>query len=61
MQGRTVIAVAHRLATLNGFDRIVVLQDGRVVDDGAPEILANRPGPYQDLRRLQGLQFAEAS
>jgi ATP-binding cassette subfamily B protein len=48
MRGRTVIAVAHRLATLSGFDRIVVMEKGRVADDGAPRQLAHRPGPYRE-------------
>ncbi|GGG44200.1 ABC transporter ATP-binding protein [Caldovatus sediminis] len=61
MEGRTVIAVAHRLATLGGFDRIVVMHDGRVVDDGAPELLARRSGPYRELLRLQTFQLAEAA
>ena len=37
MRGRTVIAIAHRLATLHGFDRIVTLDGGRIVSDGPPE------------------------
>jgi len=49
MEGRTVIAIAHRLSTLRNFDRIVVMDAGRVVDDGPPNVLANRPGPYRDL------------
>ena len=49
MRGRTVIAIAHRLATLRGFDRIVVLGDGRVMQDGAPDELARREGPYRQL------------
>jgi ATP-binding cassette subfamily B protein len=53
MQGRTVIAVAHRLSTLRNFDRIVVMDGGRVVDDGSPEELAHRPGPYRELLRKQ--------
>lgn len=55
MQGRTVIAVAHRLSTLKNFDRIVVMDGGRVVDDGPPDVLANRPGPYRDLLRSQNM------
>jgi ATP-binding cassette subfamily B protein len=51
MQGRTVIAVAHRLATLSNFDRIVVMEGGQVVQDGSPEMLVRRPGPYQDMVR----------
>jgi ATP-binding cassette subfamily B protein len=53
MRGRTVIAIAHRLSTLRGFDRIVVMDAGRVIDDGSPLALAHRPGPYRDLLRRQ--------
>jgi ATP-binding cassette subfamily B protein len=56
--GRTVIAVAHRLSTLRNFDRIVVMQDGRIVDQGSPNNLARRPGPYRDLLRHQGSALA---
>lgn len=49
MRGRTVIAIAHRLATLRGFDRIVVLGDGHVIQDGTPDDLARREGPYRQL------------
>ncbi|HEV2264660.1 MAG TPA: ABC transporter ATP-binding protein [Stellaceae bacterium] len=49
MRGRTVIAIAHRLATLRGFDRIVVLGEGRVVQDGTPHDLSRRDGAYRDL------------
>ena len=55
MQGRTVIAIAHRLATLKSFDRIIVMDRGRIVDDGSPGVLAARPGPYRDLLRKQQL------
>ena len=40
MQGRTVIAIAHRLSTLQSFDRIIVMDHGRIVDDGSPRELA---------------------
>ncbi len=53
MEGRTVIAIAHRLSTLRNFDRIVVMAHGQVVDDGTPLELAHRPGPYRDLLRKQ--------
>jgi ATP-binding cassette, subfamily B, bacterial len=53
MRGRTVIAIAHRLSTLQSFDRIIVLDLGRVIDDGPPPQLALRPGPYRDLLRQQ--------
>jgi ATP-binding cassette subfamily B protein len=44
MHGRTVIAVAHRLATVAGFDRVVVLQAGRICEDGRPDELRTREG-----------------
>ncbi|MDR3536433.1 MAG: ABC transporter ATP-binding protein [Acetobacteraceae bacterium] len=53
MAGRTVIAIAHRLSTLQRFDRIIVMDQGRIVDDGSPLELAGRPGPYRDLLRKQ--------
>ena len=56
--GRTVIAVAHRLSTLRDFDRIVVMDSGRIVDQGAPDELAARPGPYRDLLAHQSMQMA---
>ena len=51
--GRTVIAVAHRLSTLSNFDRIVVMQSGRIVQDGPPRELERTPGPFADLLRRQ--------
>ncbi len=60
MQGRTVIAVAHRLSTLRNFDRIVVMEQGRVIDDGRPDVLSQRPGPYRDLLRKQMVETADS-
>jgi ATP-binding cassette subfamily B protein len=55
-EGRTVIAIAHRLSTLNTFDRIVVLERGRIVEDGDPAELRRRNGPYGQMyaRQTQG-------
>ena len=53
MRGRTVIAIAHRLSTLHRFDRIIVMDRGRIVEDGPPAVLAARAGPYRDLLRKQ--------
>ncbi|MCX7318117.1 MAG: ABC transporter ATP-binding protein [Hyphomicrobiales bacterium] len=49
MRGRTVIAIAHRLATLRNFDRVVVLRSGRIIEDGKPDILMQGQGPYREL------------
>jgi ATP-binding cassette subfamily B protein len=61
MAGRTVIAIAHRLSTLQSFDRIIVMDKGHIVDDGAPGELAARPGPYRDLLRKQRLEPVAAA
>jgi ATP-binding cassette subfamily B protein len=60
MQGRTVIAVAHRLSTLRNFDRIVVMDQGQVIDDGTPLELSHRPGPFRDLLRAQNAESFDA-
>ncbi|WP_428487950.1 ABC transporter ATP-binding protein [Rhodopila sp.] len=61
MVGRTVIAIAHRLSTLQSFDRIIVMDKGHIVDDGPPAMLAARPGLYRDLLRKQRMGMAEAA
>lgn len=47
--GRTLILVAHRLATARLADRILVLAEGRIVESGPPEVLIQREGHYQRL------------
>jgi ATP-binding cassette subfamily B protein len=53
MKGRTVIAVAHRLSTLVNFERILVIVDGRVVEEGTAAQLRARGGVFEKLWRLQ--------
>jgi ATP-binding cassette, subfamily B, bacterial len=53
MRTRTVIAVAHRLSTLAGFDRVVVIDQGHIVEDGSPEDLRNANGIFAGMWRLQ--------
>jgi ATP-binding cassette, subfamily B, bacterial len=58
MKGRTVLAIAHRLSTLRNFDRIIVVQNGQVVQDDTPTSLISMNGAYKSLvdlevRRLQ--------
>jgi ATP-binding cassette subfamily B protein len=43
VKGRTVIAIAHRLSSLDNYDRIVVLERGRIIEDGPPRELMRRP------------------
>ena len=49
MRGRTVIAIAHRLATVRDFDRIIVLRAGQILQDGPPDQLMRREGIYRWL------------
>ena len=57
MEGKTVIAIAHRLSTIAQMDRIVVLDDGKVVEDGAHEALLAKDGLYADLWARQSGGF----
>ena len=53
MQGRTTLIIAHRLATVQKADRIVVMERGRIVEIGTPEDLRNQGGLYARLAALQ--------
>jgi ATP-binding cassette subfamily B multidrug efflux pump len=54
-QNRTVILIAHRVSTLRHADQIMVLSEGRVVEQGSHDDLLARGGHYADLERLQRL------
>ena len=53
MQGRTTIVIAHRLATVRAADRIIVMDGGRIVEQGRHDQLARAGGLYARLARLQ--------
>lgn len=54
VQGRTVFAIAHRLSTLKNADRLIVMEDGKVVETGThDELLANPMGLYTKLVKMQ--------
>jgi ATP-binding cassette subfamily B protein len=55
MQGRTTLVIAHRLATVTRADRILVLDEGRLVEEGTHQSLLGNGGIYA---RLAELQFA---
>ena len=57
MRGRTVVAIAHRLSTIASLDRIIVLGDGQIVEDGSPTELLGCDGAFQTLWRLQADSF----
>ena len=54
-EGRTVVCVAHRLSTLRGMDKIIVLGEGRVVEEGGFAELLKRDGVFAEMARKQGL------
>ena len=60
VKGRTTIAIAHRLSTLRNANRILVVDNGRIVEEGSHERLLSQDGLYARLVKIQG-QFAAPS
>lgn len=57
MQGRTVVVIAHRLSTISHMDRILVFDQGRIVEDGSHQQLLQREGHYAHLWNMQAGGF----
>jgi len=57
MEGKTVVAIAHRLSTIARMDRLVVLEQGKIVEDGTHEQLLRLGGHYEKLWRHQSGGF----
>jgi subfamily B ATP-binding cassette protein MsbA len=53
MQGRTVFVIAHRLSTVQRADRIIVVDDGKIIEQGTNESLLREAGAYKKLHDLQ--------
>ena len=59
MEGKTVIAIAHRLSTIAAMDRLIVLDEGRVIEEGKHEELIRRGGLYAQLWQRQSGGFID--
>ena len=55
MKGKTVIAIAHRLSTLKEMDRLVVMDNGKIVEQGSHDELLRRGGAYADFYKIQSM------
>ena len=59
LRDRTIIAVAHRLSTLTAFDRILVIDQGRIVEDGSIRELRRAGGLFEQMWQLQAEGLAD--
>jgi ATP-binding cassette subfamily B multidrug efflux pump len=57
MQGKTVLAIAHRLSTISSLDRLIVMEGGRIIEDGSHDELLLRNGLYSQLWNRQSGGF----
>lgn len=55
-KGRTTVIIAHRLSTIRSADRILVVEDGHITEEGTHEELLSQNGAYAALYRTQELQ-----
>ncbi|MCB0512303.1 MAG: ABC transporter ATP-binding protein, partial [Bacteroidetes bacterium] len=56
MQDRTVIIIAHRLSTIQSCDKIIVLEKGKIIEQGTHQALLNNQATYFNLVQMQQLQ-----
>lgn len=61
MQGKTVIAIAHRLSTISAMDRILVLDEGKIAEDGTHDALLEQGGLYAQFWKRQSGGFLNTS
>jgi ABC-type multidrug transport system fused ATPase/permease subunit len=65
VKGRTSIVVAHRLSTIKGADRIIVLREGKIIEEGNHDALMTSGGHYAELYntyfRHQSLEYIESA
>lgn len=59
MDGKTAIVIAHRLSTIQKMDRIIVLENGKIIEDGSHDKLLSRKGPYSKLWQHQSGGFLQ--
>ncbi len=57
MEGRTTIAIAHRLSTLSRMDRILVFNEGRIIEEGSHDSLLKKKGHYAQMWKMQASGF----
>ena len=57
MKGKTVIAIAHRLSTISAMDRLIVMDNGQIIEDGTHKSLLIKKGLYYDLWQRQSGGF----
>ncbi len=59
MEDKTVIAIAHRLSTIHRLDRLIVLEEGKIIEDGSHDQLLRKKGVYKRLWEMQSGGFLQ--